>query len=32
VRGDAIVCQTFAAQIQPKGLYKSMRPPTVQPK
>jgi len=27
VRGDAIVCQTFAAQIQPKGLYKSLRPP-----
>jgi len=27
IRDDKIVCQTFAAQIQPKGVYKSNRPP-----
>jgi hypothetical protein len=27
IRDDAIACQTFAAQIQPKGLYKTQRPP-----
>jgi len=27
IRSGKIVCQTFAAQIQPKGMYKSNRPP-----
>jgi hypothetical protein len=27
IRDGVIACQTFAAQIQPKGLYKSQRPP-----
>jgi hypothetical protein len=27
IRDGKIVCQTFAAQIQPKGVYKSVRPP-----
>ena len=27
IRDGKIVCQTFAAQIQPKGVYKSNRPP-----
>jgi hypothetical protein len=27
IRDDKIVCQTFAAQIQPKGVFKSVRPP-----
>jgi len=27
IRDGKIACQTFAAQIQPKGVYKSIRPP-----
>ena len=27
VRGDTIVCQTFAAQIQQKGAFKTVPPP-----